>query len=392
MTRNGPLFFASGAAIPLLAALACPLAGAAQAGAGGDRSAATVVWLDDGPRSPELADALRVEIAAARAPVVLGPAPAGDTPLLRAAAAQATTRSLGARYGVFVEREPTPGAGDLVRAVDAESEHVRSAPLPSPATTIDARTLAAVAASLLDELDAPPPAGGPVTVHLEVETPTGSLVVDASSNETGEGLVAPESELAMTPEPPPLAVPVVDMRAARESSQSELALAGAREGNPRTGWVLGTGLVLAGVAYGGELALGAYLTEHLRVMATAQAMAVFFVQSDVFPSTTFGLDVTRVGSGRNGRFDFGGFAQLLVVFPPRYEAVSVLPAGPDTWSGGGPSYSAVVGGTLGAHLGLMWELGARTAIGFRVGAGASLVDGGDVVPFGHLTLRLELPL
>jgi hypothetical protein len=126
----------------LFAFLACALCGAPTAAHAQQR----VLLLHDGPRAEGLAEGLKIELAATDAEVVVAAPPAGDTALVRAAAAQRSAREAGAAFAVWVE-QPAAESGELVRVVDPESDHVRDAPLPAPAASLDARTFAAVASS-----------------------------------------------------------------------------------------------------------------------------------------------------------------------------------------------------------------------------------------------------
>ncbi len=353
-----------------------------------------VVLLHDGPRAIELADGLKVELAARGAEVVVAPSPTGATPLLRAGAAQSAARQLGAAFAVWVEH---PGAetGDLLRVVDPETDHLRDAPLPAPAESLDARTFAAVAASLIGELldpvIAPAAASGPVRVHVQVETPSGDVEVEAvagGAEETAGALADPvdASTPAVVVVPTGAAAvdaPTPEEAAARASAEDST---GEEAAMPRSGALLSASLMTAFVATGAEVGFGFYLGRYLRLDVFGQGV-VQYVDRPA-PAGTLGLDLTRVGASHSGRFDIGGFAALLI-------AGGTSPARP---AGGGVITSVAqvapyFGVVTGAHIGFMWELSDSFAIGFRVAGGLSFVydtDAFGTTPFGMLSLRTEI--
>lgn len=110
--------------------------------------------------------ALQVALAGRHAEVALHPtSPEGTECLDRAAAAQRVAMASHADAGVWIDT-------DEVWVVSADGRAVRHAPLPADA---EPRVFAAIAASLLDELLAPPEtAGFGVDVHVEI-TPPGAM-------------------------------------------------------------------------------------------------------------------------------------------------------------------------------------------------------------------------
>lgn len=168
----------------------------------------TLLLASEAPEADALATALAVELASAGWRVVRGPAPRGETLLERAGDAQRNARVLGARSALFVES--ATGGGAAVHVVEADGDATRSAPLPSPLASLDARTFAAVASSLVEELESPPQRLR-VRVQVAIDAEDGSsFVVDdarvevrtndgrvtTASTESGatnvDGVVAPE--------------------------------------------------------------------------------------------------------------------------------------------------------------------------------------------------------
>ncbi len=129
----------------------------------------TVLLLADDASGSGLREALAVELAARGSALEVAGSPAGTTQLARSASAQQAARERGARAAVWVEQVAGPaGVTWQLRVVGAgDSENVRQAPLPSP---FDARTLALVAASLLEEL-IPRPSEPELIVEAESEGP-----------------------------------------------------------------------------------------------------------------------------------------------------------------------------------------------------------------------------
>jgi hypothetical protein len=339
----------------------------------------SVVLLEDGPHAGARAEALTVELAASRVPVVIGPPPSGETALLRSAAAQRAARDAHASFAVWVE---TTDTGDVLRAIDPESEDVRDAPLPGHSRDVEPRTFAAVAASLLDELVAP--AAPPVRVVVRVETPTGDVHVEAVSNgEVGSTLPAPPAPSPSAPSPSAPSPSAPSPSAAAASVAAERTSVGGDDAPlmPRDGLVLRLGVYTAGVALGGEVGLGYYLSEELRLSVIG---LVGLELMNTSPTGLVGLDLTRVGSGRDGRFDFGAFASLLVVASETTECGVV---------GCGTRRQNNLGIVAGAHIGFMWELEPSFGLGFRVSGGASFVEPSfNVYPYGLLTFVTEIGL
>lgn len=175
----------------------------------------TLLLASDAPEADTLATALAVELASEGWRVLRGPAPRGETLLERAGDAQRNARVLGARSALFVES--ATGGGAAVHVVEADGDATRSAPLPSALATLDARTFAAVASSLVEELESPPQRlrvrvqvaidaedGSSFVVddaRVEVRTNDGS-VTSASSADPNASSDSPESAIVEVPEAP----------------------------------------------------------------------------------------------------------------------------------------------------------------------------------------------
>lgn len=153
----------------------------------------TLLLASDAPEADTLATALAVELASAGWRVLRGPAPRGETLLERAGDAQRNARVLGARSALFVES--ATGGGAALHVVEADGDATRSAPLPSALATLDARTFAAVASSLVEELESPPQRLR-VRVQVAIDAEDGSsFVVDDARVEvrTNDGSVTSAS-------------------------------------------------------------------------------------------------------------------------------------------------------------------------------------------------------
>lgn len=132
------------------------------------------IYLASDDRRDDLATALAVEMPGWG--IIRGPSPRGMTPLERASAAQVAAREVGARVAIWTEAGPE--GGSMVRAVEVAGESPRHAPLPQALREVDARTFAAVASSLVDEVRAPPQ---PIRVRVRVEVEGQNIVVDQGS-------------------------------------------------------------------------------------------------------------------------------------------------------------------------------------------------------------------
>jgi hypothetical protein len=156
----------------------------------------TVVVMADADRAAALDSALQVTLAGRDVVIASSAAPEGALRLARAAAAQHTAVSLGAEAALWVDRE----AGSIeVCAVSPDGGYFRHAPIASESP----RAFAEIAASLLDELFAPPEG---VNVHVDVHI-DGAL---ASATALPMAAVLP-----LAPPPPALALPTAIASAAR---------------------------------------------------------------------------------------------------------------------------------------------------------------------------------
>jgi hypothetical protein len=118
----------------------------------------TVVVMADPERAAALDSALQVTLSGRDVVIASSAAPEGALRLARAAAAQHTAVSLKADAALWVDRE---GGSIEVCAVSPDGGYFRHAPIASESP----RAFAEIAASLLDELFAPPEG---VNVHVDV--------------------------------------------------------------------------------------------------------------------------------------------------------------------------------------------------------------------------------
>ena len=122
----------------------------------------TVVVMSEPARAGELGSALQVALTGRSVAVATVPSPEGELRLDRAAAAQRAADRYGADAALWIDRAPD---GIEVCAVSQDGRYFRHAPLIG---TESARTFAAIATSLLDELLLPPDAPG-IDVHVDID-------------------------------------------------------------------------------------------------------------------------------------------------------------------------------------------------------------------------------
>lgn len=166
-----------------------------------------VLFLLEGANADQLGEALAVELGGRGLVVRRAPAPVGETALERASAAQRAVREAGAKAALWVDVAPAErGGGALLRVVGPEREEVRHAPLPESLATVAPRVFALVAASLLDEIIAPP--DSPITVRVEVSIDAGGRPVNVTGSAiTTNGTVAAPTS---TEPAPVIVVPVLE--------------------------------------------------------------------------------------------------------------------------------------------------------------------------------------
>jgi hypothetical protein len=153
---------------------------ATPAWAGNDR----LVVMSSSDRAMELESALEVALAGRGVAVTSRPAPFGALRLDRAASAQRAAVELQADAAVWIDEER--GAPEVC-AVSADGRQFRHAPLPPDDSS--PRVFAAIAASLVDELIAPPEPAVAVNVHVDV-------------NGASDGAAAPAVDAAAEPPDP----------------------------------------------------------------------------------------------------------------------------------------------------------------------------------------------
>jgi len=154
-----------------------------------------LVMADEG--GPDIAAALRVELANRSTEVLVSAAPAGQSRVERAASAQASARGSGSNAAVWLDTiDGAAGRVPMVRVAPSADADFRQAPLP-PEGALDPRAIAMIASSLLEEMLGPPdpPPATELDIHAELD-----VHVRAE---------APSAVPDATPAPVPDAVPPV---------------------------------------------------------------------------------------------------------------------------------------------------------------------------------------
>ncbi len=159
------------------------------------------------PAGPELAEALQMELAGRGMTVLVGPDVGPGSGLTRASNAQSLARLVGAGVVLWVEEGPADAS--TVRAVEVNGEAVRHAPFSGTLASVDPRTFAVVASSLLDEIRRPP-ARIRVRVRVEVEgegveIDTGSASVQVPDGRNASATLAEDAYIEV-----PLSDPLPD--------------------------------------------------------------------------------------------------------------------------------------------------------------------------------------
>ena len=364
-------------------------------GASSARAEGEVILMVAAERRAVFGEALRLELGGKGLVVTDMDAPSGEVPLERSAAAQREVRFAGAQAAIWVEQAPAPG-GASVRAVGPQDETIRHAPLPSALSDIEPRTFAAVAASLLAELERPESGPAPVNVHVEVHLDSNSVAPpDATAPPTV--LIAP-ADAAATPAAPTesaTASPVFMV------ASPEVAYDVGYEDDgplmPREGVYLDAGISTAIIFNGVAVEIGTYISDTLRI--GPQIIVGGIMEGNVLAGMT-GLSLTRVGRSRSGRFDFGANAGMVFAEVERFSYPSCDP----TWDPISGSWieeacpsverstDMALGWSLGGFLGWAWELSEGFGVGARLAVNLAQVDGGDVLPWPILTIFSELPL
>ncbi len=224
--------------------------------------AETIVVMAD--PATELDSALRVVMVPRRVDVVGAPLPSGSLRLERAAVAQREAMRLGAHAAVWIDDAD-------VCAVTADGRDFRHAPFSTEAAS--ARTFAAIATSLLDEMISPEPwaQGFDVNVNVSV-TPRGDRVAMV------------ETPMLDAPGLAVVAAPPSDVRAHAGRAMLE---AGPML-SPMTGGVQGAASLSISPAW--------------RVVATAAANMTF---DGDYTLGVFGGELRHVGRGLSKHWDVG---------------------------------------------------------------------------------------
>ncbi|HEX4449737.1 MAG TPA: hypothetical protein VH143_02650 [Kofleriaceae bacterium] len=232
--------------------------------------------------------ALQVALASQHVEVAVQPeSPAGALRLDRAATAQRVAMGMNADAGVWID-------GGEIWVVSADGRYVRHAPVPGDASP---RVFAAIAASLLDELLAPPEAASVgVDVHVDV-TPNGPPVAAPPVI-----VAAPPPQAIVAA---PIAVTPYAVAAPSYAPPPSVATVSAVDAEPRfnvdrTLFELGASLSTASFGLDGEVAFP--LTPKLRfgVLVGLDHMWDGFADLDAGDTLIHGGGELRyVGAGRN---------------------------------------------------------------------------------------------
>ena len=391
--------------MPRRASLAVALAVAAVTSAfaspSGAHAEAPLLVMLDPARRDALAPALAVELASREAELLIVDPPEGATPLARAASAQEACRFVGGIAAVYVD-------DGTVRLVGPDGDAIRHAPLPAPYETIDPRIFAVVAHSLLAELVGPP--DPPIRVTVAIDAPgrevTLARVVPAENGgATAEVHVdRSPSELTAPPAPPPTPAPPAApaLRAARgtaEPKREDALLVDEGEDDtpllPREGLFIEGSALFAGLAAGGALGLGWQLHEDFRLSVAMNAVAVLADGGGAAYMPQVSL--TRVGSSRSGRFDFGAQAGLLFIEEPYVETLASgsRPIPSDETIEDTTTYASSVtrvGWTVGGFFGWTWELDDWLALGVRLSLQVASVEDSGPILAPMLSMHTELPI
>ncbi len=293
---------------------------------------AQILWLASGPETPAQVDALAVELAARGAAVRFTARPPGATVGVRADAARSIARAQGADAALWLE--PEADGSRSVRAAAVDSELTAWAPIPIGA---DARVLALIAVSVLDDLLAEPaPATPEVTIHLRV----------------------PAGRRLATPSPPP------EVAATEAAPREVLSLPGVARGPQARDLYLELGASFAVVAGGGTFAAGFYPHPNVRLDFRARATYVWI--ADLL-GTAFTTGLAYVTDDDDGRFEAGIDAGAIVT----------------------ESNATVAGALVGGFVGLSWEVWSRGRFGVRLTGAVAYMEE-VATPSGILDAYLQV--
>ncbi len=216
----------------------------AEATPAGTQAAGPVVLLADPTIRAEVAQALAVELAPLRLAVVQSDPPVGETPLARAASAQATAVATGAQAAVWLEPS---GAGVIVRTVLADGIQMDEVAVTTPSP----RAIAVVAVGQLEDrlipgAEPPPEPASASSARVRIQVPQVS----------GDPILV-EAELSMAPSAPaPATTPSPAPAPPTPSSPppAQIAAPEAPRGGPHFfGWIGGSGMM----AHSAQLTWGA---------------------------------------------------------------------------------------------------------------------------------------
>jgi hypothetical protein len=328
-----------------------------------------LLWLDPTGRT-ELVDALASELATRGLTLEHAVAPPAETPLARAAGAQAIARARGAVGALFVE--PHEGGGEMLVLVGAE-DGAREAPLPAASAEIAPRVFALIAASLLDELLAGAELPIRVRVEVHVDAPGRPVDVQWSGRAVEQGNDLGPPVVVGPPDAPPAPPAPAPVGPAAQIDSADTAADGEPIAVPHIDrWMVGVAIPL-GYGSGGQLHAGFYPTPRLRIEAQLGALAV--------PETS-GVGYAAVG--------LSWIKQRL----PRIRRelgfdVAFVVRGDEDDEGWWQD-EVEMGPAAVAHVGWMWDLRPHFSLGLRLNGSIAVFDGDEVTPWAFATLRMEV--
>ena len=162
---------------------------------GASKKLTVLLMLND--EHQRLVSPVRQEFAAAGYSIVVVPAPAGDTALIRASNAQQSVRQTGVNSAIYVETTEPAGAS-VVHAIGPNESHSRHAPLPAKISTVKPRVFAVVSGSLLEELETPPKIRVTLTVEADREV---DLIVNGEEKQNEKDALVGADPVPPTEEP-----------------------------------------------------------------------------------------------------------------------------------------------------------------------------------------------
>jgi hypothetical protein len=323
----------------------------------------TIVVMAEPTRAGELDSALQVTLAGRDVTIASAAAPEGALRLARAAVAQRTAVSLGADAALWIDHED---ASIEVCAVSPDGGYFRHAPIASESP----RAFAEIAASLLDELFAPPEG---VNVHVDVHID--GMLASATAPLAS---APPVSAIASLPPASPGVTASLPMQR-RSASRVQLEIGPA---------LTTLAVVPLGAGLEGELTLA--VDTSLRLGIGAHLLVPLSSSNESYQTQSMYYDVFG-----ELRVVGGGYHHVALALIGGYMP-HATPGQSFPWvEGGGSSQNAC---EFGARLSYTWDL-ANSGVSFSlvpfiryVFANTAWDLGSTAGAGGLVTLRWELPL